>query len=235
MSAFKSVALLTGAGISAESGIATFRGAGGLWENHSIEEVATPQGFERDPLLVWRFYEARRIQGAKCEPNKGHHAIARLEGRLEGRFTLITQNVDGLHARAGSRNVLELHGSLWRVRCARCGFKGEDRRAPLPQLPPRCACGALLRPDIVWFGEPLDERILGSAITAAERCGLFLVVGTSGVVEPAASLARIACANGAEVWEVNPEKTPLTEVCARSFRSPAGEVMDGVVDEILRS
>ena len=235
MGAFRNIAVLTGAGISAESGIATFRGAGGLWENHSIEEVATPQGFARDPLLVWRFYEARRIQGAKCEPNKGHYAISRLESGLKESFTLITQNVDGLHARAGSRNVLELHGSLWRVRCTRCGFKGEDRRAPLPELPPRCECGAILRPDIVWFGEPLDEEILGSAVTVSQECDLFLVAGTSGVVEPAASLARIACANGAEAWEVNPEQTPLTEVCARSFRSPAGAVMDGVVDEILNS
>ncbi len=235
MGGLKDVAVLTGAGISAESGIATFRGSGGLWENHSIEEVATPQGFARDPLLVWRFYEARRLQGANCQPNKGHLAIARLESGLHGRFTLVTQNVDGLHALAGSRSVLELHGSLWRVRCTRCGFKGEDRRAPLPEIPPRCGCGAILRPDIVWFGEQLDEEVLGSALLAAERCGLFLVAGTSGVVEPAASLARIASANGAEVWEVNPEETPLTPLCSRSFRSPAGAVMDRVVDEALEA
>jgi NAD-dependent deacetylase len=233
MGALSSIAALTGAGISAESGIATFRGAGGLWENHSIEEVATPQGFARDPLLVWRFYDARRRQGSTCKPNKGHLALARLEREMKGRFTLITQNVDGLHAMAGSRRILELHGSLWRVRCTRCGFASEDRRVPLPELPPRCACGALLRPDIVWFGEPLDEAILGKAWQAAQSCELFLVVGTSGVVEPAASLARIASSNGAEVWEVNPEETPLTPICARSFRSSAGAVMDQVVDELL--
>ncbi len=233
MAKYDSITVLTGAGVSAESGIATFRGAGGLWENHSIEEVATPQGFARDPLLVWRFYEARRAQGARCAPNAGHLALARLEHQFKGRCTLVTQNVDGLHTIAGSRRILELHGSLWRVRCTKCSFKAEDRRVPLPEMPPRCSCKALLRPDIVWFGEPLDETILGQAIEAADNCGLFLVVGTSGVVEPAASLARIASANGAEVWEVNPEATPLTPICARSIHSRAGAVMDDVVDELV--
>lgn len=227
------VAVLTGAGISAESGIATFRGLGGLWENQPVERVATPEGFARDPLLVWRFYEARRKQAATCVPNAGHKALARLEASLGGSCTLATQNVDGLHALAGSRNLLELHGSLWRVRCTRCDHRREDRTVPLPELPPRCECGALLRPDIVWFGEMLPEGIFERAGEAAERCDLFLVVGTSGVVEPAASLARLASRAGAEVWEINPEPTPLTSWCSRSFRSGAGAIMGQIVDEIL--
>lgn len=228
-----SVAVLTGAGISAESGIATFRGSGGLWENEPVERVATPQAFARDPVRVWRFYDARRVQATTCAPNAGHRALARLEAGLSGAFTLATQNVDGLHLLAGSRNVLELHGSLWRVRCTRCGHRREDRTAPLPDLPPTCACGALLRPDIVWFGEMLPEGLFEGAAAAAAACDLFLVVGTSGVVEPAASLARLAASAGAEVWEVNPEATPLTPYCQRSVRSGAGAVMDGLVDEIL--
>lgn len=228
-----SVAVLTGAGISAESGIATFRGSGGLWEDQPVERVATPEGFARDPRLVWRFYEARRKQAASCAPNRGHLALARLEAGLPAAFTLITQNVDGLHPLAGSRNLIELHGNLWRVRCTVCSHRGEDRTVPFPELPPRCPCGAILRPDIVWFGEMLPEGLFERAVEAAEGCDLFLVVGTSGVVEPAASLARIASRAGAEVWEVNPEPTPLTAWCARSLRSGAGGVMDGVVDEIL--
>ena len=230
----KSVAVLTGAGISAESGIATFRGMGGLWNNVPIEEVATPWGFAKDPLKVWRFYEARREQVATCKPNPGHLALARLESALKDRFTLITQNVDGLHHDAGNKNVLEVHGSLWRVRCTGCREEREDRTVPLDPLPPHCACGKMLRPAIVWFGEMLPEDIFQAAISAAESSSLFLVVGTSGVVEPAASLARVAASNGAAVWEVNPEPTPLTHLCDCSWQAPAGRVMDEVVDEALR-
>lgn len=229
------VAALTGAGISAESGLGTFRGAGGLWENEPVQEVATPWGFARDPLKVWRFYEMRRQAASRAEPNKGHLALARLERELGDRFALATQNVDGLHRQAGSERVLELHGSLWRFRCTRCGHAEENRVVPLPQLPPLCgACGEMLRPDIVWFGEVLPAGVLGAAVDAAEQCGLFLVVGTSAVVQPAAGLARVAAANGAAVWEVNPEPTPLTDLCDRSWQAPAGEVMDEVVEEALK-
>jgi NAD-dependent deacetylase len=229
------VAVLTGAGVSAESGVATFRGAGGLWEGHPVEEVATPRAFASDPLKVWRFYEARRTQAKSCRPNPGHAGLAELERLLQGRLVLATQNVDGLHRAAGSRNVLELHGSLWRVRCTRCGEEREDRTVPFPQLPPLCPqCSGMLRPAIVWFGEALPPEVFGAAVEAAERCSLFLVVGTSAVVEPAASLARIAAACGAKVWEVNPEQTPLTPICDRSWRSPAGKVMPEVVEEALR-
>lgn len=230
-----SLAVLTGAGISAESGIATFRGSGGLWNDAPIEEVATPQGFGRDPRRVWEFYEARRRQAASCLPNPGHEGLARLEAALgSDRFTLITQNVDGLHRAAGSRNVLEIHGSLWRVRCTGCGEEREDRTVPFAALPPRCACGSLLRPAVVWFGEYLPEDVFGRAVAAAEASSLFLVVGTSAQVEPAASLARIASRSGAAVWEVNPEETPLTALCDRSWRSGAGAVMDGVVEAALQ-
>ena len=227
------VAALTGAGVSAESGIQTFRGMGGLWNGVPIEEVATPQGWRKNPLKVWQFYEARRTQGAKCNPNPAHLALAEMERELNEGFTLITQNVDGLHAAAGSNMILELHGSLWKVRCLKCGGEFEDRRVPLPELPPRCACSGVLRPAIVWFGEPLPESTFQKAVMAASGCALFLVIGTSGVVEPAASLARVAASNGAEVWEVNPEPSALSQICSRSFRAPAGQVMHEVVKEVL--
>lgn len=230
-----SVAVLTGAGISAESGLSTFRGAGGLWEGHRVEEVAHPRAWARDPVTVWRFYEARRVQAATCAPNKGHLGLAQLERRLGGRFTLATQNVDGLHRQAGSANVLELHGSLWRVRCTSCGREEENRAVPLPVLPPRCAaCGGVQRPAIVWFGEVLPEGVFTAAMEAASRCALFLIVGTSAVVQPAASLAVIAADAGAQIWEVNPDETPVTEVCDRVWRAPAGEAMDEVVEEAIR-
>lgn len=230
-----SIAALTGAGISAESGIATFRGAGGLWEGHRVEEVAHPAAWARDPMTVWRFYEARRVQAATCSPNRGHHALAGLERRLEGRFTLATQNVDGLHRKAGTQNLLELHGSLWRVRCVGCGIEEENRVVPLPELPPRCTrCGGVQRPAIVWFGETLPQEVFTAAAAAAQACSLFLVVGTSAVVQPAASLAMIAADSGAQVWEVNPDETPVTGLCDRAWHAPAGEVMGEVVEEALR-
>jgi len=226
-----SLAVLTGAGISAESGIATFRGMGGLWNDVPIEEVATPRGFAKDPKRVWEFYEARRRQAGSCRPNAGHAGLARLEEILgPERFTLITQNVDGLHFLAGSKNVLEVHGSLWRVRCTGCGVERENRTVPFEALPPRCLCGSMLRPAVVWFGEYLPAGVFERAIAAVESSALFLVVGTSAQVEPAAGLGRIASRAGAAVWEVNPEETPLTALSDRSWRSGAGAVMDEVVE-----
>jgi NAD-dependent deacetylase len=199
------VAVLTGAGVSAESGLATFRGGGGLWEGHRIEEVATPQGFARDPVLVWRFYNARRAALRTAKPNPGHLSLAQIEDCWgSDRFALITQNVDGLHRAAGSRNVFEVHGSLARVRCSGCG-KVEDRGSEeLPDLP-HCGCGALLRPDVVWFGEPLPEDIWRKAALATGTCDCFLAVGTSAVVYPAAGLIDDARAAGAGVIIVNLE------------------------------
>lgn len=227
------IACLTGAGISAESGIATFRGMNGMWENHSIEEVATPQGFARNPLLVWQFYEARRRQALTCQPNKGHIGLAKLQQAVgEDCFCLTTQNVDGLHQKAGTKGVLELHGSLWRVRCVKCGQEREERSL-FDELPPKCPCGGMLRPAIVWFGEMLPGEIFESAGMAATECDLYLVVGTSGVVEPAASLARVAADRGARVWEVNPDETALTTICERSWRSGAGAVIEEVCEEVM--
>ena len=207
------VLVLTGAGISADSGLTTFRGSHGLWEGHRVEDVATPEGFERDPELVWRFYSDRRAAADAASPNAAHLALVSLERRLGDRFLLATQNVDGLHARAGSRRILEVHGSLWRTRCSLCDAEAfRDERYPVrPPIPTCRNCGGLLRPAIVWFGEMLDsggERRIGEFIGDARRAGerlVFLAVGTSGSVYPAAGYARIAKSHGAGTWLVNLE------------------------------
>lgn len=224
----RDVVVLTGAGMSAESGVATFRGAGGLWENEPIENVATPQAFVRDPLKVWRFYEARREQVAACAPNDGHRALAAYAGRHPG-LTVVTQNVDGLHQAAGSRDVVELHGALFRVRCTREGGAREDRRVPFPVLPPRCDCGAMLRPDVVWFGEALPEAEFARADRAARRAALFLVIGTSALVYPAAGLPAVASAAGAWVVEINPEPTPISDQVDEILRGPAGVILPALL------
>ncbi|HPC82299.1 MAG TPA: NAD-dependent deacylase [Thermoanaerobaculaceae bacterium] len=222
------VMAFTGAGVSAESGVATFRGAGGLWEGQPVEEVATPQAFQRDPLRVWRFYEARRLQASTVAPNPAHLTLARWQERFPT-YCLTTQNVDGLHQAAGSRDVLELHGGLWRVRCTGCGRRREERTVPLPALPPHCpACGAMERPDIVWFGEMLPADVLSAAAAAAAAVEVFLVVGTSAVVYPAAGLVEIAAGAGATVIEVNPEASALAHLADIVLRGPAGELLPRV-------
>lgn len=222
------VAALTGAGVSAESGVPVFRGPGGLWRQYRPEELATPQAFARDPRLVWEWYDWRRARVAETSPNAGHEALARLEWHLP-EFTLITQNVDGLHDRAGSRRLLKLHGDLWQVRCTGCGMERREDAVPLPQLPPRCECGALLRPAVVWFGEALSADIIAAATEAAARARLFLVIGTSAVVQPAASLALIAKEHGARIVEINPERTPLSDYADVSLCGPAGEWLPKLV------
>jgi NAD-dependent deacetylase len=224
----QSLAVLTGAGISAESGLPTFRGPGGLWRNHRPEQLATPEAFHRDPKLVWEWYEWRRSVHAKCEPNAGHRALAELERRKDS-FLLVTQNVDALHERAGSRSVAHLHGSLWRVRCIACGKEEPNEQVSLSPLPPECKCGGMLRPAVVWFGEPLPEQELSRAVTAAQAAQLFLVVGTSSVVYPAAALPRLALEHGARVIEVNPEATELTRLADISLRGTAGEILPQLV------
>jgi NAD-dependent deacetylase len=209
LAAARSVAVLTGAGMSADSGVPTFRGPAGLWRTHRAEELATPEAFARNPRLVWEWYDWRRGLIAAARPNPGHDALAALERRRE-HVTLITQNVDGLHAEAGSRRLLELHGNIWQLRCTVCGDVSTDRRVPLPLTPhlPSCVrCGGLLRPHIVWFGESLDPAVMQAAVDAAMSCELFLVVGTSGVVHPAASLSSMAREAGAWVVEVNPDRS----------------------------
>jgi NAD-dependent deacetylase len=227
------VAVLTGAGVSAESGVATFRGSGGLWEGHRIEEVATPFAFRREPSLVWRFYNARRANLRTVQPNPGHHALAALERRLgPGRFTLITQNVDGLHRAAGSQRVLELHGNLARVRCTGCHVVTDRGNEVLDDLPKCPACQALLRPDIVWFHEPLPEAVWEEAMTATYQCGCFLVVGTSAVVYPAAGLIDVARAGRARVVEVNLTETEASRRVDLSLFGPSGEVLPRLVEMV---
>ena len=227
LSGAQSVAVLTGAGVSAESGVPTFRGKDGLWKQHRAVDLATPEAFCRDPRLVWEFYNWRRELLAPLKPNAAHEALAKLEDRAP-RFTLVTQNIDDLHRVAGSRTVLELHGNIWRVRCTRCGTVKEERRSPLPPLP-RCAdCGGLLRPHVVWFGESLDAEVLAGAYEAAEGCDVMLVAGTSGVVQPAASMGLHARERGAFVAEINLEPTPCSHLFHMSLLGKAGDILPQV-------
>ena len=227
------VAVLTGAGISAESGVPTFRGKDGLWKQYKAETLATPEAFERDPKLVWEWYDWRRGLIAPVEPNAGHRVIAGWES-LFGEMAVITQNVDGLHAKAGSQNVVELHGNIWKLRCTREGTVEEVRDNPLPHIPPVCPnCGSLFRPHIVWFGESLDPIVLGRAYELSESCQVMFVIGTSAVVHPAASLPYAAARAGAKIVEVNLEPTPLTPQADFFFPGKAGEIMP-VLDRRLR-
>jgi NAD-dependent deacetylase len=190
--------------------------------------LATPGGFARDPKLVWEWYDWRRDVVSKAEPNPGHYALAQLETEVT-EFTLVTQNVDGLHRRAGSRNILEVHGSLWRTRCTGCKEEREDMRIPLPDVPPHCHCGSMLRPAIVWFGESLPGDVWHNAEEAARRADVFLVVGTSAVVYPAASLAPLAKSSGARVIEINTDATPISGLVDCSLRGPSGELLPLII------
>lgn len=207
----RSITVLTGAGISADSGVPTFRGADGLWRNFRAEELATPEAFERDPGLVWEWYNWRRELIATKHPNNAHLAIASLESRWND-FWLITQNVDGLHRAAGSTKLSEIHGNIWMVRCTGCGTVTENHQIPLPLLPHCGRCGELLRPHIVWFGESLHEADLARCAKQLQACDVLLVIGTSGVVYPAAGFASIAKEAGAYVIEVNLDPTPQSDL-----------------------
>jgi NAD-dependent deacetylase len=223
------VVVLTGAGISAESGIPTFRDAmTGLWAQFRPEELATPEAFARDPKLVWEWYAWRRARVEQAEPNPGHRALVALETRVP-EFLLVTQNVDGLHARAGSRRIVELHGNIMRSKCFDCD-RAADAVPADTGAPPRCThCGGRLRPDVVWFGEMLPADALGEAMRASTESDVFLSVGTSTVVEPAASLPFYALRGGASVIEVNPDPTPLTPHASFSLRGPAATVLPALV------
>jgi len=223
-----SVAVLTGAGISAESGIPTFRGAGGLWKEHKSEELATPEAFARNPKLVWEWYNWRREIIAQAQPNAGHRALVEFEKRTP-RFTLVTQNVDGLHDRAGSGKILKLHGDIWRMKCTACGANWPDRRAPLPKLPPHCQCGGLARPAVVWFGESLADGMMKEAEHAATSAQVFLVIGTSAVVLPAANLVPCARRAGAKTIEINTGDTAAIGLVDCALRGPAGELLPRVL------
>jgi NAD-dependent deacetylase len=212
------IVVFTGAGVSADSGIPTFRGAGGLWRNFRSEDLATPEAFARDPRLVWEWYEWRRGLVRNAQPNAAHFAIARLK-----RAVVITQNVDALHARAGSRDIIELHGNLFRVRCTR-ERTTRDALDAFDDIPPRCECGALLRPDVVWFGEMLPQAAIERASVEISESDLLLVIGTSGVVYPAAGLVSLH--RGLSI-EINPQPG---NACAYTIAAAAAEVTPKIVE-----
>ncbi len=220
----KAVAVLTGAGVSAESGVPTFRGDEGLWKKFRAEELATVDAFMSNPTLVWEWYLFRRELIGKVEPNEGHYMLVQLE-KYYNDFTLITQNVDGLHRRAGSMNVLELHGNITKNKCFDCGkpYSGEidldDGQLPL------CDCNGRIRPDVVWFGELLPARVINKAYEASSRAEIFISIGTSAIVHPAASLPMAAKKEGAYLVEINLEPTPMTDICDCSLLGKSGEIL----------
>ena len=220
----KRVVVLTGAGISAESGVPTFRGEGGLWRQFRATDLATHESFARDPRLVWEFYNWRRELLEPLRPNAAHLALVEMEKQVP-HFTLITQNIDGLHQKAGSQNIIELHGNIWWLRCTQCGRLGEDRTVPLPALPRCAACHGLLRPHVVWFGEMLDAAVIEKAYAEIQTCDLMLVIGTSGTVQPAASMGMHAKGAGAMVVEITLEPTPYTDSFHISLIGKAGDIV----------
>ncbi|MCB1323907.1 MAG: NAD-dependent deacylase [Spirochaetales bacterium] len=228
------LAFITGAGVSAESGIPTFRGAQGLWRNFRPEDLATPTAFARDPLLVWQWYEWRRALCSGAEPNAAHKTIAAIEADFSERFLLITQNVDGLHFRAGSRRMIEVHGSLFRVRCVSCQHRAEHPYRTESRLPPRCPlCDNLLRPDVVWFGETYDQIDIRRALDFLSDVSLVCVLGTSGMVPMPVHLAEHARQYGAYIVDINTAESALTPMADRSLRGAAAEILPALWSEQL--
>ncbi|MEW6405727.1 MAG: NAD-dependent deacylase [Chloroflexota bacterium] len=226
------VAVLTGAGVSQESGLRTFRDAQtGLWAQYKPTDLASPEAFARDPKLVWDWYAWRREAIKGVRPNPGHYALVEMESRIP-EFTLITQNVDGLHRFAGSKNILELHGNIQRVRCSECRTFTETWGDDSESVPHCQVCDGLLRPDVVWFGENLPRAELEAAVAAARTCDVFFSIGTSGVVQPAASLAFAAHNRGAVVVEINAEPTPLTPKTDFAFHGKSGEILPELVKAV---
>lgn len=219
---FQRILFFTGAGLSAESGIPTYRGKGGIWAEYDYEDYACQRAFDRDPEKVWDFHDKRRAAVAACEPNEGHHIIAAVQRERAG-TSVVTQNIDGLHARSGATNVIELHGSLWRVRCDREHVVRDDTSVPMS--PRRCSCGAYFRPDIVWFEDSLRSADLERAQDLLMQCDLLVSVGTSGVVYPAAELPRIAMRSGATTVEINLEDTPVSTLYQHRLRGPASAML----------
>lgn len=219
---FQRILFFTGAGLSAESGIPTYRGKGGMWNEYNYEDYACQRAFDRDPEKVWDFHDKRRAAVAACEPNEGHRIIAAVQRDRAG-TAVVTQNIDGLHQRSGATDVVELHGSLWRVRCDREHVIRDDTSVPMS--PRKCSCGAYFRPDIVWFEDALREETLGRAQELLLQCDLLVSVGTSGVVYPAAELPRIAMRNGATTVEINLEETPVSALYQHRLRGRASDVL----------
>ena len=224
----RSLCVLTGAGVSAESGVPTFRGPEGLWKRRDPMSLATPEAFAEDPKEVWEWYQWRRRKIRGCAPNAGHRALAAVEA-VKPDFLLVTQNVDGLHRAAGSRRLAEIHGNIWTVRCVECGAE-RCEEGDFADLPPRCgACGGLLRPGVVWFGEMLPRAASGEAMEMLSRCEVLIVAGTSAVVAPASGYADMAKRRGARVIEVNPDETPVSGICDAAFRGKSGEVLPALL------
>jgi NAD-dependent deacetylase len=237
LSGARSIACLTGAGVSAESGVDTFRDAQtGLWSHFDPRMLASQDGFAEDPGLVWRWYMGRLSQVEQAQPNPGHHALANMERLMPG-FTLATQNIDNLHERAGNRSVLHLHGRINAFHCNDCDSDytlcDEDRTAALP---PFCtSCGGWVRPAVVWFGEMLPERVLAHAYRAVEQCDVLLVVGTSGVVYPVASMPELAARSGATVIDVNPEPNPVSELADVYLCGPGGVILPRLFEALTET
>ncbi|MFW6156521.1 MAG: SIR2 family NAD-dependent protein deacylase, partial [Armatimonadota bacterium] len=229
-----SIVAFTGAGISQESGIPTFRGADGIWQRYDPEAVATYEGFVADPALCWRFHEALRELCRQAKPNAAHLALTWINAATgdDSAVPVITQNIDGLHQAAGSSHVLELHGSCHRMRCTECDFVTDEMPEQFDALPPVCDCGALLRPDLVWFGEQLPREAMAEAERLAQTASVMLVVGTSATVQPAASLPVIALRSGATLIEANFEPTPLTAMAEISLRGPAGASLPALAEAV---
>lgn len=219
---FERIVFFTGAGMSAESGIPTYRGRGGIWAEYKYEDYACQRAFDRDPEKVWDFHDKRRAVVRACEPNPGHDIVAEVQKKKPGTI-IVTQNIDGMHQRAGATDVAELHGSLWRVRCDAEDVVREDTSVPMN--PRKCRCGRYWRPDIVWFEDQLDHRVVRRAREALEQCDLLVSIGTSAVVYPAADLPRIAVQHGAETVEINLEDTPLSPLYKHRLRGKASEVL----------
>ena len=232
-----SISVLTGAGVSSASGVPTFRGEEGLWKSYSPQELATPEAFEKDPRLVWEWYDWRRGLISKCRPNAAHEVLA-LWSKRYSKFTLITQNVDGLHEKAGTKNVIRFHGSIWEVFCRdRCPSSPErwvDETVPLEKIPPSCPyCGGLIRPGVVWFGEGIEGEVLEKS-AAALHCDIFMTVGTAAVVYPAAGLVNAAHQKGAFTVEINLEPTPASGAVDLSLQGPAEDILQNV-ENILQA
>ena len=220
---YSRVVFFTGAGLSAASGVPTYRGKGGIWQNYDYESCACQEAFDTNPEHVWEFHNFRRGLVAKCEPTEGHRLIARYEAEAPA-ACIVTQNIDGLHQRAGSTRVHELHGNLWQLRCDRCGYRAEAFDAPLLEL--RCpGCGSYKRPNIVWFGDSLFASVLEAVDAALRSCDLLIAIGTSAVVYPAAQLPLIAKQAGATLIEINPEETPLSHAYTHHYRMSADDAL----------
>jgi len=226
------VVVLTGAGVSMESGVPIFRGKGSMWENEVARNLAERSGPPWNTKETWEYYEWWRSVVSKCEPNLAHLTLAKMEKELQN-FCLITQNIDGLHTRAGNKRVYELHGNIWRGRCLDCGKIVDLPKTPLGSLPPCCECGAALRPDVIEFGESLNPATLRAAIDASEHAEIFLVVGTSGVVSPARDMPLIALEKGATVVEINRDPSALTPLVTRTILEKASEILPGLWKEFL--